>query len=55
MLELTQSITASKGHLTHIALVGFLPCMCAFMIGKFGSFSKSFTTVSAREGIVCED
>ena len=54
-LELTQSITASKDHLTHIASVGFLPYMGAFMIGKFDPVPESFTTMSARKRVVCED
>lgn len=54
MVELTQFILASKGHCTHIALVGLLVCMSAFVIGEFGPLPKSLTTVSARERIVCE-
>lgn len=54
MRELTQSISTSKGHLTHIALVGFLLRMSAFVIGKFGFVSKLFATVAARERKDCE-
>ncbi len=49
MLELTQSISASKGHLTHIAFVGFLLRMSTFMIGKFGFVTEHFATVPASE------
>ena len=47
MLELTQIISASKGNLTHIAFVGFLLSMSAFMIGKFGVVTEYFATVPA--------
>ena len=51
MVPLTQCISASKSHLTYIALVGFLLRMCTFMNDKFGVLPKSFTTVSAKEQI----
>lgn len=54
MLELTQSVSASKGHLTHIALVGFLLRMCTFMVSKFGVVPEGFATVPARDRKDCE-
>ena len=54
MLELTQSVSASKGHITHIAFMGFLLRMSAFMISKFGVVPEPLATVPARERIDCK-
>lgn len=54
MREPTQSISTSKGHLTDIALVGFLLRVSAFVIGEFGTVPKRFATVPARERKDCE-
>ena len=40
MLALTESISARKGHLTYLALVGLLFRMNALMVDKFGVFPE---------------
>ena len=51
MLGLTQSISVSKGHVTHIALVRFLLRMGAFVIGEFVIVPKCLGAMAARKRI----
>ena len=51
MSGLTQSISASKGHITHITLKGFLLCMGAYVIGEFAAVTKRLGAMAARKRI----
>ena len=51
MPGLTQSVSASKGHLTHITLVRFLLRMGAYVIGELVAVTKSLGAMAARKRI----